>query len=81
MKTLYQQIPRCSRWFYPEGENVEDESHSDLRARVDHQEEAQGAGHQDYGGIEAGEIEKTKEITLSSRESTSHPQVLRVDKQ
>ena len=56
MKTLYQQIPRCSRWFYPEGENV------DLQARVDHQEEAQaqGAGHQDHGGREAGEVERRR---------------------
>ena len=49
MKILYQQIPRGSRWFYPEGENVEDESHSDLRARVVHQEDAQGDGHQGDG--------------------------------
>ena len=34
MKMLYQQIPRNCRWYYPEGETVEDNPHTQLRARV-----------------------------------------------
>ena len=51
MKILYQQIPRDCRWFYPEGENVPDETFADLRARaVPHDQEpveAQQLGSQD----------------------------------
>ena len=34
MKTLYQQIPRQFRWFYPEGQAVQDDLHIDLRVRA-----------------------------------------------
>ena len=34
MKTLYQQIPRQCRWFYPEGNTVQDEPFTGLRARA-----------------------------------------------
>ena len=34
MKTLYQEIPRSSRWFYPEGMNIEDDPHTELRRRA-----------------------------------------------
>ena len=34
MKTLYQQIPRSCRWFYPEGQTVENDSFAELRARA-----------------------------------------------
>ena len=49
MKILYQQIPRSSRWYYPEGEQVEDESHADLRARVVQPGEDPGDRQQDQG--------------------------------
>ena len=48
MKILYQQIPRSSRWYYPEGESVEDESHADLRSRVVQAVEAPGVEQQDH---------------------------------
>ena len=34
MKVLYQQIPRCYRWFYPEGNQVADDPHTALRRRA-----------------------------------------------
>ena len=34
MKVLYQQIPRCYRWFYPEGNQVTDDPHTELRRRA-----------------------------------------------
>ena len=34
MKILYQQIPRCHRWFYPEGCDVVDDPHTELRRRA-----------------------------------------------
>ena len=34
MKTLYLQIPRQFRWFYPEGQTVQDDLHIDLRVRA-----------------------------------------------
>ena len=34
MKVLYQQIPRCYRWFYPEGNQVHDDPHTELRRRA-----------------------------------------------
>ena len=34
MKILYQQIPRCHRWFYPEGCDVVDDPHIELRRRA-----------------------------------------------
>lgn len=34
MKTLYQEIPRSSRWFYPEGTSIQDDPHTDLRLRA-----------------------------------------------
>ena len=34
MKVLYQQIPRCCRWFYPEGNQVHDDPHTELRRRA-----------------------------------------------
>ena len=34
MKTLYQEIPRNFRWFYPEGSSVRDDPHTELRARA-----------------------------------------------
>ena len=34
MKVLYQQIPRSFRWFYPEGNQVHDDPHTELRRRA-----------------------------------------------
>jgi len=34
LKTLYLQIPRQFRWFYPEGQTVQDDLHIDLRVRA-----------------------------------------------
>ena len=34
MKVLYPLIPRCYRWFYPEGSNAADEPHTEIRRRA-----------------------------------------------
>ena len=34
MKTLYQEIRSSSRWFYPEGNTVTDDPHTELRTRA-----------------------------------------------
>ena len=34
MKVIYQQIPRCYRWFYPEGNEVVNEPFTELRLRA-----------------------------------------------
>ena len=46
MKTLYQEIPRSSRWFYPEGTNIQDEPHTDLRRKA---AAGQGLGTEEVG--------------------------------
>ena len=60
MKTLYQQIPRQFRWFYPEGHTVQDDLHTDLRVRAaaagllaQHDEDG-GAGGEVHPGGEGG---------------------------
>jgi hypothetical protein len=46
MKTLYQEIPRSSRWFYPEGNSIQDDPHTDLRLRAAEQGRGNVAGVQ-----------------------------------
>ena len=60
MKTLYQQIPRQFRWFYPEGHTVQDDLHTDLRVRaaaaglLAQQDGEGGAGGEVHHGGEGG---------------------------
>ena len=49
MKTLYQEIPRSSRWFYPEGTSTQDDPHTDLRRRAAEQGLGFVAGVQGVG--------------------------------